>query len=64
MFIAITETENCAVKTAITRRKKTLRVAEGSGTAKSMLKNMDILHGKETILVNFQRKSVGELTTV
>lgn len=34
------ETENCDVKTDITR-------VEGSGTAKSMFKNMEILHGKE-----------------
>jgi len=31
-------------------------VAEGSGTAKIMLKNMEILHGKEMKLVNLSKK--------
>lgn len=34
----------------------TLRVAEGSGTAKSMFKNMEILHGKEIKLDNLSKK--------
>lgn len=37
-------------------KKKTLRVAEGSGTAKSMFKNMEIQHGKDIKLVNLSKK--------